>query len=178
MQYMKFDDRDKAALRTLDGSFTFSSDGTTATVTMEVEIVRLSEDNGAQLRLKIKFPAGGRFDVLIPRSHLLERLDIDDKSNTQIQSFTPVEVTALRHDENMMMMQDHYERAQQVLRDLLKDGYPEESQLAILHMALCEAVSRNVDTEEQLREGIEITKNAIDEGCKAAFDWRTRGDHQ
>ena len=34
MQYMKFDDRDKAALRTLDGSFTFSSDGTTATVTM------------------------------------------------------------------------------------------------------------------------------------------------
>jgi hypothetical protein len=52
MQYMKFDDRDKAALRTL-----FSSDGTTATVTMEVEIIRLSEDNGAQLQLKIKFPA-------------------------------------------------------------------------------------------------------------------------
>jgi hypothetical protein len=56
--------------------------------------------------------------------------------------------------------------------------FDDRDKAAILHMALCEAVSRNVDTEEQLREGIEITKNAIDEGCKAAFDWRTRGDHQ
>jgi hypothetical protein len=40
MQYMKFDDRDKAALRTLDGSFTFSSDGTTATSSCSTHTAR------------------------------------------------------------------------------------------------------------------------------------------
>ena len=72
-----------------------------------------------------------------------------------------------------MIVRDHYQRAQEVLRDLSKDGYPEDAQWTILCMAISEIIGGGACGEEHLREGIEITQNAIDGGSKLAFERRS-----
>ena len=76
---MRFDDQDKRALRALDDTFTISTDGETATVAgeMEVVIVRPAEDGGARFWLTIRFPGGETLDVRIARTQLLDQLDIE-----------------------------------------------------------------------------------------------------
>ena len=80
---MRLDDQGKAALRALGGTFTISTDGETATVggEMEVVIVRPADDGGARFWLTIRLPGGEELDVQIARAQLLQQLDIDaDKS--------------------------------------------------------------------------------------------------
>jgi hypothetical protein len=76
---MQFDAQDKAALRALDTDFTISTDGETATVVgeMEVVMVRPADGGGARFRLTLKFPSGETLDVPIGRVQLLEQLDIE-----------------------------------------------------------------------------------------------------
>ena len=78
-QHIRFDDRDKAALRALDDDFTISADGETATVAgeMEVVIVRPADDGGARFWLTIRFPSGETLDVRIRRAQLLEQPDVE-----------------------------------------------------------------------------------------------------
>ena len=71
---MRLDDQDRAALRALDDAFTISTDGETATVTgeMEVVMVRPADGGGARFRrLTLKFPSGETLDVRIARAQLL-----------------------------------------------------------------------------------------------------------
>ena len=86
-RHIRFDDQDKRALRALDNDFTISTDGETATVggEMEVVIVRPPDDGGARFWLTIRLPGGEELDVQIARAQLLQQLDIDaDESLTEI----------------------------------------------------------------------------------------------
>ena len=60
-------------------TFTISTDGETATVggEMEVVIVRPADDGGARFWLTIRLPGGEELDVRIRRIQLLDQLDID-----------------------------------------------------------------------------------------------------
>jgi hypothetical protein len=72
--------------------------------------------------------------------------------------------------ENMNMMdRDLQQRAAEVLEDLCEDGYPSDAQWRILCMALGAVVASDLLDEEHLREGVEITKGAIEWCCKVAF---------
>jgi hypothetical protein len=66
---MQFDNRDKAMLHTLDDTFTISADGKTASVVVEIEIVRHPED---QFQLTFKLPDGEELSMRMPRIHLLK----------------------------------------------------------------------------------------------------------
>ena len=79
MARCRLDDQDKAALHKLDDEFTISADNEVAKVVgeMEVEIIRLTSDDGARFRLTIKFPNGEELEVRIARAQLLEQLDIE-----------------------------------------------------------------------------------------------------
>ena len=77
-RYMRFDDRIKQrCARSM--TFTISTDGETATVggEMEVVIVRPPDDGGARFWLTIRLPGGEELDVQIARAQLLQQLDID-----------------------------------------------------------------------------------------------------
>jgi hypothetical protein len=75
---IRFDDQAKAALRALD-DFTISTDGETATVIGEMEVVvRPDDDDGAHFWLTIKFPGGETLDVRIARAQLLQQLWLDE----------------------------------------------------------------------------------------------------
>ena len=60
-------------------TFTISTDGETATVAgeMEVVIVRPADDGGARLWLTIRLPGGEDLNVRIQRAQLLQQLDIE-----------------------------------------------------------------------------------------------------
>ena len=75
---LRLDDQDRTALRKLD-DFVFSSDGETARVAgeMEVEVVRLTSDDGSRLCLTITFPNNETLDVRFARAQLFEQLEIE-----------------------------------------------------------------------------------------------------
>jgi hypothetical protein len=77
-----------------------------------------------------------------------------------------------RDDENIEV-QDHFERAKQMLADLTKDGYPDFAQMTIVSMAMCKLLGDS-ENEENLREGVEMTQRIIDDGSKLAFQRRAR----
>ena len=77
-QRLQFDVQDQAALRALDDTFTLDAAGEVATVTgeMEVEVIRLADDDGARFKLTIRFPNGEELEVRIARQQLLQELEI------------------------------------------------------------------------------------------------------
>jgi hypothetical protein len=76
---LRFDERDKTALRALADDFTIGADGEVAVVAgeMEVAIIRPADDGGAQFWLALTLPSGETLDVRIARAQLLEQLDIE-----------------------------------------------------------------------------------------------------
>jgi hypothetical protein len=76
---VRFDSRDKAALRKLDTDFTIAADGEVATIAgnIEIEIVRVA---GERFQLTLNFPGGMEFPILLSRSRTLEQLGFRDES--------------------------------------------------------------------------------------------------
>jgi hypothetical protein len=65
---------------------------------------------------------------------------------------------------------DWNSRANEIIRELIKDGYPDIDQMTILTGTLCMLVARNSKDAEHLKEGIAISKDLIELGAKTWFD--------
>jgi hypothetical protein len=65
-------------------------------------------------------------------------------------------------------------RARDLIKDLARDGYPDDLQLTIVGGALTILLAQNSNTEQQLTEGIAITREMIEEGAKTWFALKGR----
>ena len=74
---VRFDSRDKAALRKLDNDFTIDASDKVATIAGDIEIVRVAGD---RFQLTITFPGGVEFPILLSRNQTLKQLGFRDES--------------------------------------------------------------------------------------------------
>jgi len=71
---IQFDFLDKAALRKLDNDFTIDTSGEIATITGDIEIVRVGGD---RFQFTVTFPGGEEFLILLSRDRTLEQLGVN-----------------------------------------------------------------------------------------------------